>query len=160
MQISQDLHPFEISRRLRLFWAQLVGDLDFRYPDTRRRMALELKLELAKEDQEIFQDLIDQFFQATHLVSALDWSILFHWNERYQQARLLSKVTTATKGTLPIPNTELQKTIVQRLQEIEDQVRGSSLSKTPSIHDLLRFRWKFGALRDEADYLLERLSPS
>jgi len=158
MKLPFEWHPFEISRRIQLVWKEVQADLDLRFPETRRRIALELRLNVPAGDRKRFSNLIVRFQNAKRSISFLDLGLLMEWNERRRQAEILSQIVhelSSAGGDFPDP--EVGKALIQRLEAILSLVRKEHLSSNPSLFECFRFRWRFCALRDETIYLLSRL---
>lgn len=160
MQIPYEWHPFEIIRRLKLFWAELQHDLDLRFPDTRRRIALELRFNIPTPDRPRFSNVINRFQNAKRSISFLDWGLLMEWNERRRQAEALSQIVhefSLLPDSAPEGMEVLYTALKTRLQEILDSIRSEPLKHHPSLLTCIRYRWRYIALRDEAVYLRTRI---
>jgi hypothetical protein len=162
MEISLQLHPSVVSRQISLFLQNFVLDLDLRFPEGRKRRLLELSLETP--DQILPQDPhLKELREYRESVSFLDWPILFEWNERWQQTRMRILVHQSVHDSdfrIRSSTSRLTRGVLQRLSEIENLIRAHPLPDRPTLLELLKFRWEFSALRDEVDYLVERLKKS
>ncbi|TVQ80938.1 MAG: hypothetical protein EA369_01205 [Bradymonadales bacterium] len=159
MQLNDAWHPFEIGRRLRLFWEESKVDMDLRFPETRRRLAIELRFNLPAGDRSRFIQVIERFQRAKRSISFLDWGLLIEWNERRRQAECLSQIVHSLSSHSEEVGlgSELERRLQNRLEEILQSIRQEPLRQNPSLFESIRFRWKFVALRDEALYLRDRL---
>lgn len=159
MRLNEAWFPAEIKRHLQLFWEALKKDLEFRFPETRQRLALELRMTLEKEDRQNFDALIRRFQRARRVVSVFDWGLLFEWNEKSSQAFLLSKIShiRSQYGSYVGSNLDLVHQYESRLIEIMELCRRSLLEDEASLFRLIAFRWRFSGLRDEAYYIMNRI---
>lgn len=158
MQIPWSLHPFEMARTLRIFLKEFREDLDLRYPEGRKRRHLELHVAHGESFQLRDADLID-FIRAHRKFSLLDWPLLCEWNERWQLEKLRAEISEIIQDSNLRQKSGTSRTlrgILQRLSEIESQLKQTQLSSRPTLIELVSFRWRWGALRDEAQYLLHR----
>jgi hypothetical protein len=159
MEIPLQFHPAELRRKATLFFKNCMVDFDLRFPEGRRRRLIELALE--SPDQNIPQDWqLEEFRSATSKISLLDWPVLLEWNERWQQIRtrlLVHQATNDSHYRIYSGTSKMIRVALHRLAEIESLIRSKPLPENPPLLDLLVFRWKFSALRDEADYLVDRL---
>lgn len=160
MELPLLFHPFEAHRRWRLFWKEIANDLDLRFPETRRRLALEMKQRLAERDQQSYNNVIKRFQSARRVVSAFDWPLLVEWTERKEQALSLALIEeslgTYTQGSEE--NANVFQSIRGRLEEIGESIRANQLARDPSLWRCLKVRWQLLPLRDEVEYLSQRLS--
>ena len=156
MNFPESVHPFEVWRRTQTFWHDLLSDLDLRFPETRKRIALQLSLEIEDEDRNLFENLLEALEDTHQHISPFDWPMLFEWNERWLQTKMLIDIQSALKNTgkARAKETNILRT---RLKEIQNLMTTQIVSVDPSIPELLRYRWRFSPLRDEAHYLLTRL---
>jgi hypothetical protein len=170
MQIDHDWHPSELWRHLQLFYKDLTTDFDLRYPEARLRRSYEFQFLPQKGE---LAELIEEFSLSTgRVISLLDWPLLFEWNERWQQAELCAEISKnletasqATSSAQDLSSTalkskrlpEAEEVIRKCLEQIQSECRMVKLSEHPDLFELIRFRWKFAALRDEASYLLKKL---
>lgn len=159
MEIPAHFLPAELLRRATLFCKNFVIDFDLRFPEGRRRRLIELALE--NPDQQAPQDWhLEEFRSTKSTISFLDWVMLFEWNERWQQIRtrlLVHQATNNSEYRAFSGTSKMMRVALQRLIEIETLIRLKPLPENPPMIDLVLFRWKFSALRDEADYLVSRL---
>lgn len=154
MELPIEWNPLEVARRLRCFFQELERDADLRYPEARLRYAIEIKLVLEERDLAQFADVLERFQRAKKKVSILDLPLLMEWNERKEQALCLGQILGKLRK---LDGLDSDDPMQQRLEEIIRGIREESLSVDPSLSELIAFRWKFSALRDEARYLLSRL---
>ncbi len=157
MELPLELHPFEIFRHLREFWSHFLNDYDLRFPEGRLRRVLELDRDLSESDRNLHATFLKEMKENKDLISFLDWTLLFEWNEKWNQARTLSQIATLQA---PSHDDAVLNAAYARLKEIEQAIRSDRIDDEPSLWKLLCFRWKFAALRDEADYLISRFSLS
>lgn len=159
MEIPLHFFPAEIRRRLRTCWDLFVEDLDLRFQESRKRRLIELALDSPEQDLPI-KSQIEEFNAQDGRISILDWIVLFEWNERWQQVRTRLRVHQATTDSdyrSKSGTSRAIRTVLQRLTEIESKIRFRPLSENPPLLELLLFRWRFSSLRNEADYLVDRL---
>lgn len=142
-----------------MVWKDILSDFDLRHPETRRRLALELDFQLSDPDKQRFRNLIRRFQAARRIISFLDWPLLMEWNERKLQAMVLIEMSNQLEKDASVPEHKaaLISAIRSRLLDLRDKIRQNSLEETPGIWRVLKRRWKFSPIRDEALYLLERL---
>jgi hypothetical protein len=156
VEFPQSNHPFELLRRLELFWQNFLGDFEMRHPETRRRLGLELSLKLPETDKARFKNLTRRFQSARRIISFLDWPLLFEWNERRSQAEILIRISEALK-LQAVSELEISQCIQNRIRSIQELIRQTELGDHPKFQAILRSRLSFGPLRDEANYLIDRL---
>jgi hypothetical protein len=155
MQIATAWMPFELHRRARLFFCAFQRDADIRYPESRLRVALELRSQLSTQDRALFENLLSRFQLARRKVSLLDLPLLVEWTERKDLAMALIEIRTCLENS-PEKKSPAAKICGESLLDIAELMRSSIPETDPSFWDLLKHRWKFAALRDEAHYLLDR----
>lgn len=148
--------PFEFQRRARLFLMAFGHDSEIRYPETRLRLALELRSQLLSADRTLFQNLLDRFARAKKKVSILDLPLLIEWSERKNLAQSLIMINQSLEA-LPTALTPAAQICRVRLIEIASEIRRAVPDADPKLTELLSLRWRFAALRDEAQYLIDRL---
>lgn len=159
MRFETTRHPFELVRRLCLFFEDCSYDFELRHPEVRKRISFELKQNLNPRDQEAFSNVIQHFEKAKRIISVLDTQILLEWGERRNQAQLAAKISDCL-GSIEVPDEELSDIsfrLVERLRYILKLIRKSRIPENPSLFFLIKFRLKFSGLRQEALYLIERL---
>jgi len=155
MMIENSWTPFEIYRRVSLFFNLIQSDRDIRYPETRLRLALEMRAQLDENDFPLFKDVIERFQKAKKKISILDWPLLMEWSERKEMGLCLSKIHQHAQNDGP--HSRESQACLHRLREIADEFRKSVPVFDPPFTQLVQHRWSSAALRDEAYYLLARL---
>lgn len=152
-------HPYEWVRAFRLFLSTVDKDLELRFPETRKRFAIQMKKSLPPEDFAHYQNIIRRFQSAKRPVSAFDWPLLVEWNERKEQALCVALIREHLQlKAKPISqNIHLIHKIHDRLNEIVDQILSLNLPKDPRLWTSLKARWQSMFLIDEAQYLCSRL---
>lgn len=160
MELSMIFHPSEWRRFWRLWAKEIERDLELRFPETRRRFAFEIRQVLGEEEQARYQNVIRRFHSAKREVSALDWPLLVEWNERKQQALSVAMIEDHLhRHTNSIPEkSELLESIRARLIEIKELTVEANLPRDPSLWRCLQTRARQLPLREEAEYLCQRLS--
>lgn len=156
MKLNWNLHPFEIWRRLSCVFADCLSDFEIRHPETRRRIAIELKLRLGENDKVQFQRLLKRFETAKLVISIFDWPILIEWNEWKKQALCLAAVNERLSEAPPLREQAFAIKLRKKFSDIQEEIRTHALPDDPSIWSCLRFRWKFAPLRQEAAYYAQR----
>ncbi len=146
----------EVWRRLRLFFSAFEEDAIIRHPESRLRLSLELRSSVSASDAQLFEDILDRFQRAKKKISFLDLPLLIEWTERKEMALCISRIQSCDFSTSK--DDIYAEACRQRLLEIADEMRRSVPSTDPDFFHLLKHRWYFAALRDEAEYLLNRLS--
>ncbi len=159
IEIPSEYLPFEIIRRFKVLWQDILLDFELRHPETRRRLAIELDLQLSEQDKQRFKNLIRRFQAARRIISFLDWPLLMEWNERKLQASTLIEMTKVMDKNYQVADHKksLGRALDRRLEELRDQIRQNSLEETPSFWRVFKRRWRFSPIRDEALYLVGRL---
>ena len=157
MFFSLDWHPFEIRRRLSIFFSALIEDSDFRYPEVRHRQALEMTSLLENFSSPISTQFLQELESTVKKISIFEWAQVFEWNERCQSLKVLIALDKTLKKEPASEDAErvLEK-IRERLRHIANIMKERNLSKDPSAYELILYRWKVASLRDEAYYLMSR----
>jgi len=155
MQIDNAWMPFEIYRRTALFLQHIQSDRDIRYPETRLRLALEMRAQIDEADFPLFQDVIERFQKAKKKISILDWPLLMEWTERKEMGLCLAKIHHLAQNDAP--RSRESQACLNRLREIAELFRKTVPIFDPPFFELVAHRWTSAALRDEAYYLLGRL---
>lgn len=161
MLLNWNLHPIEILRKCRCFYLDSLQDFEIRHPETRRRIAIELKLKLNAKDKLIFHELLKRFESAKAVISFFDWPVLMEWNEWRLQAETLSDLHNNLQ-MLPHTKTEVLSKLKEQMNQIAEDIRSDTLEADPGFFRFLAYRWKFSARRQEARYYIQRakeLSP-
>jgi len=156
VELSLDYHPSEIARKLELTWLAFWDDQDFRHPELRHRLGLELSFRAkqvnAGEDIRPFIDpILEEFDRSDERVPIIELWVLMEWNERYQRAQSLLEISTLLKD-LAHESSILAEPIRERIEEIRHTMLTQPLPTDPSWIELLRFRWRNAAFRDEIRY--------
>lgn len=153
------LHPSEWHRTWNLFFDGLEKDLELRFPETRRRFAIELKQNLQTEDAARYQNVIRRFHSAKRVVSSFDWPLLVEWNERKEQALCVAMIQDHLEVYIESDeeHAELVAKFRRRLQDLKDLVVQHNLPRDPKLWLCLKTRLKLMFVRDEARYLCSRL---
>lgn len=159
MLLKDEWHPFEIARRLSLWKKAFIEDFEFRHPETRKRLAFELKDQVNTKDLPLFQHLIDSFSTANRVISTLDWGVLAEWHERVEQARTLIEINAFVPENISTAGVDnpLVMQVLERLNEIRSICRNASLNENPNFKEIILFRWEYAPIRHESKYLLVRL---
>ncbi len=158
MELAEHIAPFEMKRLFSLFFKNAVVDFDLRFPESRSRRYLEIKL-FAEEDYKMADPIIEDLAKTSRQISYFEWPLLFEWNERWQQERLRIRLHYALQNSRArevAATSAVMRVVLQRLGQIEQTVRSNRLEPRPGFTELIQFRWKFAGLRDEAHYLLDR----
>lgn len=159
MIVPTPLHPFEIWRLARLALKDCKGDFEIRFPEVRRRCSYEFEAKLPDIDKQSFEKLISRFRSAQRIVSILDYPLLLDWSERMQHAKSLISIHAGLSlNQGEHPQNEIVNRMRSRLKEIQAEFRLYVFEEQPTLWTLLKVRAKFSPLRDEANYLLHRLS--
>lgn len=162
MELSFNYFPEFLQYKAMVFWERLKNDHELRYPEGRKRRALELQMDLEKLEQPGIPNTADFFAEFTDAkkTSMFEWHQLFDWAERYEQLWTLIQIKKATEKCAieAAPHAALYDKIYDRLNDIAFELQSQKLSHDPSLWELVRFRWHCGALRSEAIYLLQRLT--
>src|SRR5579864_7591648 len=141
MELPFHLHPFELSRQFSVFFENFVVDFDLRFPEGRKRRAIELAFE--SPDQTFPKDrLLEEFQNSSTNVSLLDWPVLFEWNERWQQTRiriLVHQVLNDSSYREASGTSKLVRVILHRLAEISLAIRSKPLPENPPLIELFSF---------------------
>jgi len=156
MILETEWHPYEILRRLQLQLGSLVEDQDFRYPELRNRLNLELSLRWKRLQPEAPAELLEKFIrQSEHFaerISGIEIWILMEWNERYCHLNSLLEIRDSLLSLQKLPEGALKDRLNNRLLALHKLLLGHSLSDDPSWWDLLLHRFQWRPFQEEIRY--------
>ena len=155
MNIPDQLHPLELMRKCHTFWNAIRKDLPYRFPTTRKRKILELKLMLSEEKLSFFEASMKHLENDPLTISIFDWPLLSEWHEKFEQVSCWTHIYRASSCENKTDPTV--QAILQRLDKIRLDIEKNPLKRRPSFLDIIHFRWTFSPIRAEAYYLLSRL---
>lgn len=159
MDISPALHPSEWFRKIDLAWRLFWEDQDFRFPELRRRLGLELTFRAQALDidrrspkvRQFLNPLLEEFDRSDERIPFIEFWLLFEWNERFQQASSLIDLVQL-KQTIEDSHDTFRQEVLARLNEIEFLMMSDELERDANWIRLIGFRMRQAALRDEVSY--------
>lgn len=155
MWIDHRFFPFEISRHIRQFVYAFTDDYDLRFQETRNRRLRMISID--HPDTELSQALANEWKAAGERVSFLDWGQLFEWSEEYRRLHLRDLIHTSLRKLLQEDLSESQRAILNRLRDIDSEIKSIPLPEKASWFEMVKIRWSVPSLVDEVEYLVARL---
>lgn len=158
MEFTASLHPAEIIRLIRSSFNLFALDQDLRFPHNRKRLALEIRLEMKNLEisdsafKSMTERLLKEFEAEEAQLSIIEIWILWEWNERYRQISSLLKIAQMKKRLTESPKDPVKTRILERINEIEFLLKSDPLEVDPAWYRLPLFRWKFAGIPEELEY--------
>lgn len=154
MPLHLPAHPLEWLNKLQRFFYETKKDLDYRYPDTRKRLLSELEIDKERLATETHERIRQQLTNTKDSYSFLDWNLLAYWRETTEFAKNIIEL----KKALEIQGSpQILPAIYERLKELLEQALETPPPDSPNWIPLIEYRWSKCIEREESRYLLERL---
>lgn len=156
MKFLSTYHPLEILRKAICAYRDSASDFSLRYPETRRRYALEIRLRVPKDDLSSVENFIHRLEKSKAVISIFDWPLLLEYNERRLLALYLAEMNLRCKEASTMPLSPLSLRIEEYFLLWSDEIR-QDLQRDPwGFWRSVWLRWRYAGLRDEINYYLTR----
>jgi hypothetical protein len=149
-------HPLEFIRRISCFLKDLDSDMSLRFPETRRRHAIEIQLLPGHEKIPNIDFFVQRMEKSQSLISVFDWPVLLEFNERRLLIASLSAINLRAVDFNASDLSATQEKIGEVLNVLSEEIREALRDTDWGFWRSLILRWRFSAAREEIQYYLKR----